>query len=91
MLVEMLHIPPPIGPAIEIQHALHLRRLDPLRRNPAQPAVNQTGFPFLIEPVAITPELTLRHPQQLRRLHHRQLPPFPAAQHIPKLLHPAVL
>ena len=72
--------------------ASHPDRLrDPPRRLPAQPAVEQPFQSGLLVTLPITSELSLRHAQQLTRFHHRQLTALPAAQHIPKLLHPAVL
>src|SRR5208282_5803561 len=54
----------------------------------AQPPVEQPLQPFRLVAIAIAPELPLRHAQQFARLHHRQRAALPAAQHIPKLLHP---
>jgi hypothetical protein len=91
MLVEMLHVPAPVHAPIQFQHQLDIRRRNPFRRRLAEPAVEEALRPVFLETPPIAPELSLRHPQQLAGLHHRQLARLPAAQYIPKLLHPAVL
>ena len=91
MLVKMLHVPASITMPVKLQHQPQLPRRDPLGRRLAKPPVDQSRKPVLLIAVAIAPELPLRHPQQLARLQHRQITALPAAQDIPKLLHPAIL
>ena len=91
VLVKMLHVPAPIDRPIELQHPVNLCRRDPLRRRLPQPPVDQPRLALLLEPIAVAAKLPLRHPQQLARLQHRQFPPFPTAQNIPKLQHSPVL
>src|ERR1700688_4929317 len=80
MLVEMLHVPAQIDRPVKLQHSSNLRRLDALGRCLAQTTFDQPRISFLLKPVSVPPELPLRHSQQFPGLHHRQLPPFPAAQ-----------
>src|ERR1700686_3701931 len=47
VLMEMLHVPAPIGAAIEVEHPLPLRRRHLLRRRPAVPAIAQPLLPVL--------------------------------------------
>ncbi len=74
-----------------LAHQPRIRRRNSLRRRPAEPSVNKPIKPVLLVTVPIAPELPLRHPKKLARLQHRQIAALPAAQYIPKLLHPAVL
>jgi len=91
MLVKMLRVPAQILRAIQIQHPANPVRAHPLRRGLADPLVRKTGQPLFFVPDPKPPECPLRHPQNLRRFQSREPPGFPAAQNIPKLLHPAIL
>jgi len=91
VLVKMLHVPAPVRLPIQLQHPLHLRRRNSLRRRLAKPPVDQPLKPVLLVTLPIASELSLRHPQQLTGLQHRKPASLPAAQYIAKLLHPAVL
>jgi hypothetical protein len=70
-LVEMLHVPAPVNLPIQLQHPPRIARRNPLRRRLAEPPVDQPLSPVLLVAPPIAPELPLRHPQQLARLHHR--------------------
>src|SRR5436189_3944619 len=91
VLVEVLHVPAAIHPAVKLQHPFDLGRSDPLVRRPPPSPINQTRFSVLLKPLPVASKLALRHSQQLPRFHHRQLPPFPTAQNVPKLQHSSVL
>src|SRR5436190_18325795 len=47
VLVEVLHVPAAIHPAVKLQHPFDLGRSDPLLRRPPQSPINQTRFSVL--------------------------------------------
>src|SRR5215831_8778996 len=89
LLVKVLHVPTAVVRPVQLQHAIDLAALNAPGRGLAQPAVDQTRFAVVLEPIPVAPKLALRHSQQFPGL--RQLPPFPAAQNISKLQHSTVL
>ncbi len=91
VLVEMLHVPAKVTMTIKLQHLLDRLRRHPTRRKLAQTPVEQPCVPSLFISVTVTPELPLRHAQQLTGLHHRKVAAIPAPQNVPKLLHSPVL
>src|SRR6185436_14330570 len=77
MLVEMLHIPSKVAMTIKLQHLLDRFRRHPARRNLAQAPVPQAILPSLFVAIAVAPELTLRHAEQLACLQHRKIAAIP--------------
>jgi hypothetical protein len=71
MLVEVLHVPAPVHPAIQLPHQLRSRRRNPLRRRLAEPAVDQPLKPLFLVAIPVPPELPLRQPENLPSLQHR--------------------
>jgi hypothetical protein len=67
---KVLHVPAPVSIPVQIQHQPQLPRRHLLRRWFAEPPVEQPLQSVLFVAVAIAPELPLRHPQKLPRLHH---------------------
>jgi hypothetical protein len=91
VLVEMLHVPAHVAAPILTQHPSNLVHRHPLRRGLAQPTIDKPSQPILLVAMPVASELPFRHPQNLASLKRRKLLALPAAQYIPKLLHPAVL
>jgi hypothetical protein len=91
MLVKVLDRPARVPRAVLRKHPVQLVDRHAPGRRLAQAFVEQTFKTFLLIAAPVAPELTLRTPQDLARIHHRKLSALPAAQYIDKLLHPAVL
>ncbi len=91
MLVKMLDVPAAIFGPVLVEHPFDLVDRHPLGRGLAQALVQQPGGPFFLVALPVAPKLPLRHPQNLPRVHCRQLPPLPTAQNVPELLHSPVL
>jgi hypothetical protein len=75
----------------QLQNLHHRVHRHPACRHPAQPAVIKTLRAVGLEPVAITPERPLAHPQYLRRIGLAQLVPVPAPVNILELHKPQSL
>ncbi len=91
MLVEVLDVPAVVARPVQVQHPPRLGLRRALWRGAAETAVGQSRKPALLVLVAIAAKLPLRNAKQFARFQQRQLPPLPAAQHVPELLHPTVL
>src|SRR6266446_1944284 len=87
MLVEMVHVPAHVVRPVLLEHPVNLIHRNPLGRRFAKPLVDQALKPFFFVALPIAPELPLRATQKLAGLQRRQIPPFPSAQYVPKLLH----
>src|SRR6516164_5987844 len=91
MLVEMLHVPAMVTRLVLAQQPRHLVGRHPSGRGLPQPFIKKPLKPFLLVAPAITSELPFRAAQDLAGLLCGKLSRLPPAQHITKLLHPAVL
>jgi hypothetical protein len=76
LLVKMLHVNPRVALLVQSHHAQHFLHRSPTARRLADPPIAQTRRPLIAQPVAPTPERSLRDPQHLRRFALRQLAPL---------------
>ncbi len=91
VLVEVLHVPTHVVGPVLAKHPDNLVDRHPLARRLAKTPIRKPGQPILRETLPVTPELPLRHPENLASFNCRKLLALPAVQHILELLHPAVL
>src|SRR5262252_3282790 len=66
LLVKVLHVPTAVVRPVQLQHAIDLAALNAPGRGFAQPAVDQTRFAVVLEPIPVAPKLALRRSQRLK-------------------------